>query len=292
MPVKELKFAVLVALVVIAVPVRLAWAGDDDPNGNPDDTVEGTIPGGPGNPGDEDGDASGLGCPPGGEPWWHQATQAQVEAARAAGLLTDREDLQNEALMGGANLWSYCDTNQGYQLWDYREAEGTPMIPFEDMIEKPDPQLHPDNDSIVVGLPVWLTLENGGQQELDMPPAAGRFRAVPELVIWKTGVGNGSVTCLDVRDGRNVRANLDPPKGPGAKPPANACLHDYEQPSTKANAGDDGAYEIVLEVTYRIEWMPPGATAWAVYPYDAVAVAISESELVRVAELQAVAAGD
>ena len=281
-----------VVVVAMAIPVFAQSSPPGDPNGKPDDTVEGTIPGGPGNPGDEDQDASSLGCPAGGEPWWHQATQAQVEAARGAGLLTDPEDLQNEALMGGANLWSFCDTNQGYALWDYRESEGTPMIPFEDLIEKPDPQLHPDNGRVVVSLPVWLTLDNGGQQELDMPAAAGQFRAVPELVIWKTGVGNESVTCLDITGENQVVSNLDPPPAPRSDPPADACLHEYDRPSTTGNAGADGAYEIILEVTYGIEWIPPGGTAWVTYPFDAVAVSTSEPEPVRVAELQAVAVGD
>ena len=259
----------------------MASAGDDDPNGGPPDgTVEGTIPGTPGG-GDEDGPADALGCPAVGPPVWNQATQAQVEAARAAGQL-DQDDLDNEALMGMANLWSYCDTNQGWRLWDYREQEGTPMIPFEDLIAKPDPQLHPGNQQVVVDFPVWLTLQNGGVQVLDAPAGAGQFRAVPEMVIWKTGVGNESVTCMDLTNGHKKDADLDPPTGPRSRPPANACLHSYDRPSTADNAGEERAFEMIVEMTYRIETRPNGSNGpWTLYGFDPVAIQTSAPELVR-----------
>lgn len=284
------------AIVLLAAPVLAQQSGSGDPNGKPPDgTVVATEPGGPGGQ-SSDQDASAWGCPPGGPPVWvSEGIDAELAAARRrpvgshGGLYAD--DLANEVLYAGLP-WYMCNTNQGFPIFDYPVPPGTPALRFEDLIARPDPQLHPDNDHVVVGVPVWLTLENGGVQQLQLPAAVGEFRAVPERVAWKTGVGNTEVICLDVTRGRSVVKDLDPPTDPRAEPPSDACTYDYRQPSTRVNAGGDSAYELIVEITYRIERRPAGSNGpWAVYAPDPVAIQTSAPELVRVGELQAVAAG-
>ena len=283
----------VLAMIGPATPV-LAQTGPPpgDPNGKPDDDVEHDTPGTPGG-GSSNQDASALGCPAGGPPTWEfEGIAAEVEAARRrpvgsqGGLYED--DLAWETSWGRSR-WYRCNTNQGWPLFDYPHPDGVPPVHVEEQIAKPDPQFHPGNDHLVIGLPVWLTLENGGVQEIHLPGVPADFRAVPQIVILKTGIGNEAKTCLDVAHG--IVSDLRPPSSARADPPTDACTFDYEQPSTRANAGDDRAYEIVLEVTYRIETRANAGQPWQLYLPDQVGIQTSDPELVRVAELQAVAAG-
>ncbi len=261
--------------------------GTGNGGGRPDANVEGTLPGGPGGQSSNQ-DATGIGCPPGGEPAWQPATPQQVAEGRAHGQLF--ADDERNAVLFPQFQWWVCQSTNG-PLFDYPVPPGAPPIDFDDLIPKPVIKLNPTPDHLVVGVPTRLTLERGGIQTLHMPAAAGEFRAVPQRVVWKTGVGDDAVVCLDARAHPPARTDLTPPANPRAPWPTDACTTVYARPSTAKNAGDDQRYKVVVEVTYRIETRPTGGTdaQWQLFAGDPVGLQVTNPVAVAVHELQAVA---